>query len=66
MSETNSSAAVALMTGLDVLWAACSGMVSIPVLSACQLSNPCCLATSSWASASLKLAARISGSLRCR
>ena len=39
MSETNSSAAVALMTGLDGVVAVCSGMVSIPVLSACRLSN---------------------------
>jgi hypothetical protein len=44
----------------------CCGMASIPDLSACQLSNPACLATSSCASPSLKLAARISRSLRCR
>ena len=40
MSATNNSAAVAVMTALGVVWLACCGMVSIPDLSACQLSNP--------------------------
>ena len=54
MSATNSSATVAADDGLGCAACCLIRHGDIPVLSACQLSKPCCLATSSWASAELE------------
>src|SRR5579872_4100894 len=62
ISVTNSCGSALTIVAVDGEDFTLGDVVESPVFRACQLSKPCCLATISCASLSLKLAARISES----